>query len=44
MQVTIPRTTGMHWQIGKGGGFHYAVAEAGQSRCQSPCFSAARLR
>jgi len=21
-------TTGMHWQIGKGGGFHYAVAEA----------------
>ena len=22
------RTTGMHWQIGKGGGFHYAVAEA----------------
>jgi UbiD family decarboxylase len=23
-----PRTTGMHWQIGKGGGFHYAAAEA----------------
>jgi len=22
------RTTGMHWQIGKGGGFHYAAAEA----------------
>lgn len=21
-------TTGMHWQIGKGGGFHYALAEA----------------
>jgi 3-polyprenyl-4-hydroxybenzoate decarboxylase len=21
-------TTGMHWQIGKGGGFHYAAAEA----------------
>ncbi len=21
-------TTGMHWQIGKGGGFHYAIAEA----------------
>jgi UbiD family decarboxylase len=21
-------TTGMHWQIGKGGGFHYAVAES----------------
>ena len=28
MQVHDPRTTGMHWQIGKGGGFHYAVAEA----------------
>ena len=28
MQVHSPRTTGMHWQIGKGGGYHYAVAEA----------------
>jgi UbiD family decarboxylase len=28
MQVYDPRTAGMHWQIGKGGGFHYAVAEA----------------
>jgi UbiD family decarboxylase len=28
MQVHDPRTTGMHWQIGKGGGFHYAEAEA----------------
>ena len=28
MQVHTPRTTGMHWQIGKGGGYHYAVAEA----------------
>lgn len=28
MQVHDRRTTGMHWQIGKGGGFHYAVAEA----------------
>ena len=28
MQVHGPRTAGMHWQIGKGGGFHYAVAEA----------------
>jgi len=27
MQVHTPRTTGMHWQIGKGGGFHYDVAE-----------------
>ena len=32
LQVHDARTTGMHWQIGKGGGFHYAVAEAkGQS-------------
>ena len=28
MQVHSQRTAGMHWQIGKGGGFHYAVAEA----------------
>src|SRR5262245_60851545 len=28
LQVYDARTTGMHWQIGKGGGFHYAVAEA----------------
>ncbi len=28
LQVHGPATTGMHWQIGKGGGFHYAVAEA----------------
>jgi UbiD family decarboxylase len=28
MQVHDPRATGMHWQIGKGGGFHYAVAES----------------
>ena len=28
LQVHGPRTTGMHWQIGKGGGFHHAVAEA----------------
>ena len=27
LQVHGPRTTGMHWQIGKGGGFHYHVAE-----------------
>jgi len=27
MQVHGPRTTGMHWQIAKGGGYHYAVAE-----------------
>ena len=28
MQVHDGRTAGMHWQIGKGGGYHYAVAEA----------------
>lgn len=28
MQVYDARTTGMHWQIGKGGGFHHAAAEA----------------
>ena len=32
MQVYDARSAGMHWQIGKGGGYHYAVAEArGQS-------------
>ncbi len=32
MQIHDARSTGMHWQIGKGGGYHYAVAEArGQS-------------
>ena len=28
LQVHDARSTGLHWQIGKGGGFHYAVAEA----------------
>ena len=28
LQVHGPSTTGMHWQIGKGGGFHHAAAEA----------------
>ncbi|MBM3777593.1 MAG: 4-hydroxybenzoate decarboxylase, partial [Acidimicrobiia bacterium] len=28
MQVYDGRRAGMHWQIGKGGGFHYAAAEA----------------
>lgn len=28
LQVHGPATTGMHWQIGKGGGFHYSLAEA----------------
>ena len=32
MQIYDARSTGMHWQIGKGGGYHYAVAEGrGQS-------------
>lgn len=32
MQVYDAQHTGMHWQIGKGGGYHYAVAESrGQS-------------
>ncbi|HJO38070.1 MAG: UbiD family decarboxylase [Vicinamibacterales bacterium] len=28
LHVHDQRSTGMHWQIGKGGGFHYHVAEA----------------
>ncbi len=28
MHIYDERTTGMHWQIGKGGGFHYHRAEA----------------
>ena len=28
LQVHDARSTGMHWQIGKGGGYHYSVAEA----------------
>ncbi|MFQ5877291.1 MAG: UbiD family decarboxylase [Acidobacteriota bacterium] len=28
MQVYDDATLGMHWQIGKGGGFHYAAAES----------------
>jgi len=28
LQVHGPSHTGMHWQIGKGGGFHYQLAEA----------------
>ena len=27
LQIHDQRSTGMHWQIGKGGGFHYQVAE-----------------
>ncbi len=28
LHVYDAQTTGMHWQIGKGGGFHYQIAEA----------------
>ena len=28
LHVHDAQSTGMHWQIGKGGGFHYALAEA----------------
>ena len=28
LHVHDARTTGMHWQIGKGGGYHYQVAES----------------
>jgi UbiD family decarboxylase len=28
LHVHDARSTGMHWQIGKGGGFHFAVAES----------------
>jgi UbiD family decarboxylase len=38
MQVHTPRTTGMHWQIGKGGGFHYAAAEARGQRLPATVF------
>ena len=32
LHVHDARSTGMHWQIGKGGGYHYAIAEQrGQS-------------
>lgn len=38
MQVHDARTTAMHWQIGKGGGFHYAVAEARGQRLPATVF------
>jgi 4-hydroxybenzoate decarboxylase subunit C len=31
LHVHDAQSTGMHWQIGKGGGFHYALAEAQQT-------------
>jgi len=38
MHVYDTRTTGMHWQIQKGGGFHYAAAEASQAALQATVF------
>ena len=44
MQVHDARSAGMHWQIGKGGGYHYAVAERAGRACQPRCFLAVRRR
>ncbi len=41
IQVHGPRETGLHWQIGKGGGFHYKVAEARGEASPSRSSSAA---
>ena len=38
MQIYDSRTAGMHWQIGKGGGYHYAVAEARGQRLPATVF------
>jgi UbiD family decarboxylase len=38
MQVYDARTTGMHWQIGKGGGYHYAVAEGRKQKLPATVF------
>jgi UbiD family decarboxylase len=38
MQVHDARTAGMHWQIGKGGGFHYAAAEAREAPLPAAVF------
>ena len=38
LQVHDPQTTGMHWQIGKGGGFHYHVAESRQQPLPATVF------
>ncbi len=34
LHVHSPTHTGMHWQIGKGGGYHYQIAEARARRCR----------
>jgi UbiD family decarboxylase len=38
MQIHDSRTAGMHWQIGKGGGYHYSVAEARGQRLPATVF------
>jgi 3-polyprenyl-4-hydroxybenzoate decarboxylase len=38
LQVFDRTSTGMHWQIGKGGGFHYARAEARQQPLPTTVF------
>jgi UbiD family decarboxylase len=38
LQIHDRRTTGMHWQIGKGGGYHYQVAEALGERLPATVF------
>jgi UbiD family decarboxylase len=38
MQVHDSRTTGMHWQIGKGGGYHYSMAEGRGERLPATVF------
>jgi UbiD family decarboxylase len=38
LHVHDKQTTGMHWQIGKGGGFHFAVAEANNEALPATVF------
>ena len=39
MQVYDAHSTGLHWQIQKGGGFHYNEASDSINRCRLRCFS-----
>ena len=38
LQIHDATTTGMHWQIGKGGGFHYDAAERGDRALPATVF------
>jgi UbiD family decarboxylase len=38
LHVHDRQSTGMHWQIGKGGGFHYAIAEAANAALPATVF------